>query len=92
MTSVQSFPASIAFEKQLRTLCLQEFPCGVGTWVSYDRKLPGYAEKYRVISRPTGSATRLVCPRFELISYIKLYTHMQHFSNTHLVLLHTDGV
>lgn len=26
--------AFAAFESQLKTLCLQEFPCGVGSWVS----------------------------------------------------------
>ncbi|KAJ8313023.1 LOW QUALITY PROTEIN: hypothetical protein KUTeg_010396 [Tegillarca granosa] len=32
MTSVEPFAAYTAFEKQLRTLCLKEFPCGSGNW------------------------------------------------------------
>ncbi|XP_053375749.1 leucine-rich repeat-containing protein 43-like isoform X3 [Mercenaria mercenaria] len=28
----QTHPAFTAFEKQLKTLCLREFPCGPGTW------------------------------------------------------------
>lgn len=31
--AVETFPAYAAFEKQLRTLCLKEFPCGAGNWV-----------------------------------------------------------
>ena len=27
--------ASEAFNKQIRELCLKEFPCSMGTWVSY---------------------------------------------------------
>ncbi|KAK3083802.1 hypothetical protein FSP39_003399 [Pinctada imbricata] len=32
MASVDTFPASSAFQTQLRTLCLREFPCGIGSW------------------------------------------------------------
>ena len=31
VSNVQAFDA---FENQLKTLCLGEFPCGIGTWVS----------------------------------------------------------
>jgi len=30
---IQITPAYSAFEQQLKTLCLKEFPCGPGTWV-----------------------------------------------------------
>lgn len=33
MTAVSTERAYSAFEKQLRTLCLREFPCGTGSWV-----------------------------------------------------------
>uniref|UniRef100_A0A8W8K691 Leucine-rich repeat-containing protein 43 n=1 Tax=Magallana gigas TaxID=29159 RepID=A0A8W8K691_MAGGI len=32
MTAVSTERAYSAFEKQLRTLCLREFPCGTGSW------------------------------------------------------------
>ncbi|XP_061166534.1 leucine-rich repeat-containing protein 43-like [Saccostrea echinata] len=32
MTAVSTENAFSAFEKQLRTLCLREFPCGTGSW------------------------------------------------------------
>ncbi|XP_069135935.1 leucine-rich repeat-containing protein 43-like isoform X3 [Argopecten irradians] len=32
MMEVETFPAYAAFQKQLRTLCLKEFPCGAGNW------------------------------------------------------------
>ena len=32
-TQTQQTPAFAAFEQQLKTLCLREFPCGLGTWV-----------------------------------------------------------
>ncbi|XP_021349907.1 leucine-rich repeat-containing protein 43-like isoform X3 [Mizuhopecten yessoensis] len=32
MMELETFPASAAFQKQLRTLCLKEFPCGTGNW------------------------------------------------------------
>lgn len=31
-TETQKYPAFSAFEKQLKTLCLKEFPCGAGSW------------------------------------------------------------
>ena len=27
--------ATAAFERQLKALCIEEFPCGFGTWVSF---------------------------------------------------------
>ena len=35
MTEVQGNLAFGAFESQLRTLCLKEFPCGIGKWVRF---------------------------------------------------------
>ncbi|XP_033748335.1 leucine-rich repeat-containing protein 43-like isoform X10 [Pecten maximus] len=32
MMEIDTFPAYAAFQKQLRTLCLKEFPCGAGNW------------------------------------------------------------
>ncbi|XP_041348975.1 leucine-rich repeat-containing protein 43-like isoform X2 [Gigantopelta aegis] len=32
MTAVEQYPAFSAFENQLKTLCLKEFPCGIGSW------------------------------------------------------------
>ncbi|XP_013401181.1 leucine-rich repeat-containing protein 43 isoform X2 [Lingula anatina] len=32
MASMSTVPAFDAFQDQLRTLCLKEFPCGIGTW------------------------------------------------------------
>ena len=33
MACTASISAFSAFESQLKTLCLQEFPCGIGSWV-----------------------------------------------------------
>jgi hypothetical protein len=35
---VQTVPAFRAFESQLKELCIKEFPCGLGEWVSEERK------------------------------------------------------
>ena len=32
--TVDSFNVTAAFHSQLNTLCIKEFPCGYGTWVS----------------------------------------------------------
>lgn len=37
MALTESTAAFNAFEKQLKTLCLKEFPCGIGTWVRNGR-------------------------------------------------------
>ncbi len=33
MACTDPLTAFSAFESQLKTLCLKEFPCGIGTWV-----------------------------------------------------------
>ena len=35
-----------AFEDQLKTLCLQEFPCGLGKWVSGMHENNGCQESF----------------------------------------------
>lgn len=32
--TVRSFNVTAAFHSQLNTLCIREFPCGYGSWVS----------------------------------------------------------
>ena len=34
--TVDSFNVTAAFHSQLNTLCIREFPCGHGSWVSYN--------------------------------------------------------
>lgn len=50
---VQTIPAFRAFESQLRTLCLTEFPCGTGSWREPDTKyvIPKKRIKYNIYGR-----------------------------------------
>ncbi|XP_070572710.1 leucine-rich repeat-containing protein 43-like isoform X2 [Ptychodera flava] len=54
MATTESVPAFSAFQSQLRTLCLNEFPCGVGSWrTSKDKSLP--ATHFAVTLRDYGA-------------------------------------
>ncbi|XP_022085876.1 leucine-rich repeat-containing protein 43-like isoform X2 [Acanthaster planci] len=59
--------ASTAFERQLRTLCLNEFPCGQGSWrTSNDKSLP--ASRFHVTLKDYGSSNEQEETLEELIS------------------------
>ncbi|XP_077995705.1 leucine-rich repeat-containing protein 43-like isoform X2 [Glandiceps talaboti] len=54
MAVVDDVEAFSAFQSQLRTLCLNEFPCGVGTWrTSKDKSLP--ATHFAITLRDYGA-------------------------------------
>jgi len=46
-TQVQAYKA---FESQLKTLCLREFPCGLGTWVCWHFSCPPTCMSCKVLT------------------------------------------
>ncbi|XP_071093014.1 leucine-rich repeat-containing protein 43-like [Haliotis cracherodii] len=57
MAVTDSCPAFSAFEKQLKTLCLREFPCGLGTWRRSQRKTESLPRKKTLPKRSVNPAS-----------------------------------
>ncbi|XP_067681829.1 leucine-rich repeat-containing protein 43-like [Haliotis asinina] len=56
MAVTDSCPAFSAFEKQLKTLCLKEFPCGLGSWRRSQHKTKSLPRKKTLSKRGLNPA------------------------------------